>query len=191
MSFPNVRTTPARPVRLVAVLSALAVLPSCSGASTADSTTARPAASASSGTGPTSPATAPGQPVVLQDPWVKTASSGMTAVFGSLRNTGSADVKVTSASTDASPRTELHETVTAGGSMKMRPKAGGFVVPAGGVRRLEPGGDHIMVMGLTRPVRPGDVVRVTLRLSDGSTYRVTALGKDTSGGEETYDPTKP
>jgi copper(I)-binding protein len=52
---------------------------------------------------------------------------------------------------------------------------------------LAPGGDHIMIMDLTAPIRPGDQVEVTLALSDGSTIPFTALAKETTGGEENYD----
>jgi periplasmic copper chaperone A len=112
----------------------------------------------------------------------------MTAVFGTFSTTGSAPVTVVSAQTSASPRTELHEVVIgADGAMVMRPKADGFAIDPGTPHVLAPGGDHIMVMDLAGPIRPGDQVEVTLALSDGSTTRFTALAKETSGGEENYD----
>ncbi len=126
--------------------------------------------------------------VTVADPWVKTAESGMTAVFGTFGTTGPAPVTVMSATTSASPRTELHEVVTgADGTMIMRPKADGFVLEPGAPHVLAPGGDHIMIMDLTSPIRPGDQVEVTLTLSDGSTIPFAALAKETSGGEENYD----
>jgi copper(I)-binding protein len=76
----------------------------------------------------------------------------------------------------------------ADGKMQMRPKAGGFTVPARGTHELKPGGDHIMFLELTGPVRPGADVAITLTLSDGSTVAFTAVGKEFAGGNESYAP---
>jgi copper(I)-binding protein len=139
---------------------------------------------------PAAPVAAPApaaQAVTVTDPWVKTAESGMTAVFGTFSTTGSGPVTVASAQTSASPRTELHEVVAgADGAMIMQPKADGFVVEPSAPRVLAPGGDHIMIMDLASPIRPGDQVEVTLTLSDGSTIPFTAIAKETTGGEENY-----
>jgi hypothetical protein len=67
-------------------------------------------------------------------------SMNMTAVFGTFTANGSAPVTVVSASTSASPRTELHEVVTDGDARTMRVKQGGFelarrAAPAGTGRR--------------------------------------------------------
>jgi len=137
---------------------------------------------------PVAPAAVTAPAVTVADPWVKTAESGMTAVFGTFSTTGSTPVTVLSAQTSASPRTELHEVVTEDDdTMAMRPKEDGFVIEPGRRHLLAPGGDYIMIMDLTSPIRPGDQVEVTLSLSDGSTTQFTALAKETSGGEENYD----
>lgn len=154
----------------------------------AGSSAAAPAAPAASAVAAAAAAPAVTATVTVTDPWVKTAESGMTAVFGSFSTAGSVPVTVVSAETSASPRTELHEVVMgADGAMVMRPKADGFVIEPGSPRVLAPGGAHIMIMDLASPIRPGDQVEVTLSLSDGSTTRFMALGKETGGGEENYD----
>jgi copper(I)-binding protein len=134
---------------------------------------------------PTAPAAAP---LSVADPWVKTAASGMTAAFGTLVNNTDAEVTVVSATTAAAPVTELHEVVDDGGSGKMQPKEGGIVIPPRGRHVLEPGGDHIMLMQVERPIEPGAQVHFTLTLKDGSTVEFTAVGKDFAGANETYDP---
>lgn len=147
------------------------------------------AVSSPSSTTPATPGASQGQPVVVDDAWVKTVDSGMTAVFGTLRNTSGAAVTITSATTTASSRAELHEVAMSDGKMVMRPKAGGFTVPAHGRHPLAPGGDHIMVLDLRKAVRPGDEVTITLTLKDKRTISFTALAKQTSGGEEEYPST--
>ncbi|MBB5874381.1 copper(I)-binding protein [Allocatelliglobosispora scoriae] len=126
--------------------------------------------------------------VSIRDPWVKTADTGMSAAFGTLVNTGKTDVTVVSATSTASPRMELHEIATVDGAMVMRPKTGGFVIPAGGTHELAPGGDHLMMMEVTTAVKAGDAVTVTLTLADGGTVEFTAVGKAFAGGNESYAP---
>lgn len=126
--------------------------------------------------------------VTIDDSWVKSADSGMSAAFGELKNSGTEDVTVVSAETPASSMAELHETVeNDSGEMVMRPKEGGFVIPAGGSFKLEPGGNHIMLMDIVKPVKAGDTMTFTLTFSDGSTMDFTAPGKDYSGANETYE----
>jgi len=123
----------------------------------------------------------------VNDPWVKAADSGMTAAFGTLVNNTDAEIVVVSAASPVSP-VELHEVVMVGGVMTMQPKESGFVVPANGSHTLEPGGDHLMLVDLAAPVRPGDEVEFTLTLSDGSTVTFTAMARPFAGANETYDP---
>ncbi len=136
--------------------------------------------------GTAEPGSTAAESLSFTDPWVKTAASDMTAAFGVLHNAGSAPITVVSAKTSASQRTELHEVVMDGGQMKMQPKNGGFVIPAGGSLELKPGGYHIMIMDLAKPVVAGQEVTLRLTLSDGSTFDASALAKDTTAGEEHY-----
>lgn len=130
---------------------------------------------------------AAGDVVTISDAWVKSAEEGMSAAFGELVNSGTEDVTVVSATTEASSMLELHETVeNEAGAMVMRQIEGGFVLPAGGTLPLEPGGDHIMLMDLTAPLHAGEEVTFTLMFSDHSTYEFTAPVKDYSGANETY-----
>lgn len=166
------RLAGARPSRLaVAVLAALAL----AGCSSAQGDTPVDAADEAAGL------------VTVEDAWVKAAESGMSAAFGTLENTGTSEVVVTSVSSPTSPALELHETVDDGaGQMVMREREGGFAIPAGGSLVLEPGGNHIMLMELTDPLLAGDEVTFTLTFSDDSQRDFTAPVKDYSGANETY-----
>lgn len=148
-------------------------------ACSADPSGADPSADATTSTAPA---------LTITDPWVKSAASGMTAAFGVLHNTSDADVTVVSGTTDAASTVELHEVAASeSGEMVMRPVEGGLVVPAGGELTLEPGGLHIMLMGLTDPVEPGEDVTLNLTTADGSELVVTAPARSFDGGEETYE----
>ncbi|MFI6048437.1 copper chaperone PCu(A)C [Nocardia sp. NPDC051321] len=127
--------------------------------------------------------------VTIKDQWVKAADGDMSAAFGELSNAGDKARTVVSAASPASSRVELHEVVAdASGTKTMRPKAGGFVIPAHGKAELRPGGDHIMFMGLTGPLRTGTETPVTLTFDDGSTTTFTAQVRDFSGNQENYAP---
>lgn len=169
----NVRPVAAAAALLLAV-GGLAACGSSTGGSSSASPTATAAESAAA--------------LTVADPWVKATDTEMTGAFGMLRNPGSADVTVVSATTSASTKTELHETVMKDGAMVMQPKEGGFVVPAGGELALEPGGNHIMIMALASPIAPGDEVSITLTLDSGATIEYPAVAKEFTGANESYQP---
>ncbi|WP_433531112.1 copper chaperone PCu(A)C [Micromonospora sp. CA-263727] len=125
--------------------------------------------------------------VGVRDPWVKAADEGMTAAFGTLVNNSDTDVTITGATTTVSP-VELHEMAMQDGEMVMRAKEGGVVIKAHSEHRLEPGGDHLMLMNLAEPVQAGDEVTVTLAFADGRTQAFTAVAKPFTGAQESYAP---
>ena len=51
-------------------------------------------------------------------------------------------------------------------------------MPAGGVAVFEPGGNHIMLMGIDQDLVRGQTVDLTLQLADGSTLAVHATVQD-------------
>ncbi|MFY1683699.1 copper chaperone PCu(A)C [Micromonospora sp. WMMD730] len=148
-------------------------------ASSDSSSTAQPSPSAS--------ASAAAGVVTIRDPWVKAADKGMTAAFGTLVNDGDTDVTLTSAATSVSPM-ELHEMTMKDGKMVMQQKQGGIVIKAKGTHALEPGGDHLMLMNLAKPVQAGDELTFTLTFADGKTQQFTAVAKPFTGAQETYAP---
>lgn len=129
------------------------------------------------------------QQLTITDPWVKATEGEMTGAFGTITNTGDAEITIVDASASVGSMFELHETIVqSDGSSVMQEKDGGYVLPAGGELKLEPGHDHIMLMGLDAPIMPGDEVTVTLTLGDGSTFEYVAVAKEYTGGMETYAP---
>ncbi len=126
-------------------------------------------------------------PVTVADAWVKSATSGMTAAFGTLANPSAESVTVTAASSSASATVELHEVVGAEGQMEMQPKAGGFELAPGATVTLEPGGLHLMLMGVSEPIEPGDEVAFTLTCSMGAPTSFNAQAREFSGAQEEYE----
>ncbi|SNY54670.1 copper chaperone PCu(A)C [Paractinoplanes atraurantiacus] len=153
----------------------------------AGSTATEAGSAAGAGASAAAGAEAPGAALTVKDPWVKAVDSGMTAAFGTLVNTTSADVTVVSAATSVSPM-ELHEMAMDNGKMVMRPKEGGFLIKAGGTHELSPGGDHLMLMKPSAAIKPGDELTFTLTLADGGKVEFSAVAKPFAGAQESYAP---
>ena len=125
----------------------------------------------------------------LDGAWVKAADDGMTAVFGELKNNTDQDITLVEAKYADAKMVQLHETEGDGsGGMSMQEKKGGFTIPAGQTLDLEPGGDHIMIMGLKKAIKPGEQISLDLVTADGDTVEVTAVAKEYSGAQEDYAP---
>ncbi|MBP3035189.1 copper chaperone PCu(A)C [Arthrobacter sp. zg-ZUI100] len=177
---------------LSAAVLAAAVTSGCTASpETPDPVSATGAGTASAAAGPSagSPDGTSDQAASLSiaHPWVKATEGAMTGAFGSLTNSGTEDLQVVAASSPQAASVELHETVQqADGTAAMAESGGGFTIPAGETFLLEPGANHLMLMGLEKPVLAGEEISFTLTLSDGSTVEFTAPAKDFAGANESY-----
>ena len=110
--------------------------------------------------------------VVVSDPWVRgtVAQQGATGAFMSL--TASADTRVVGASSPAAEVVEIHEMAMDGGVMRMR-AIPALALPAGKAVELKPGGYHVMLINLKKPLAAGEVVPITLTLENAPGQRST------------------
>jgi len=131
-----------------------------------------------------------GSSLVVGDPWVRatagTEDTSMTAAFMTIDNTGDEDVTLVGASSDIAGSVEIHEMLMVDGAMAMQAMESGLVIEAGRGKVLEPGGYHVMLMGVTTELAPGDEVDLTLELSDGSTQELTVPVKEFTEEEGHY-----
>jgi copper(I)-binding protein len=109
--------------------------------------------------------------VVAENGWSRATAAGQSvgAGFLTLRNNGAAADKLVAASSDVAAKVELHQHVNENGVMKMRAVEGGIEVPANGSVTLQPGGYHLMLMGLKAPLAQGQHVPVTLTFEKAGT----------------------
>lgn len=110
--------------------------------------------------------------VSVDKPWSRATPPGakVGAGFMRLRNAGAAD-RVVGASSPVAARIEMHITVRDGDVMKMR-EVKAFEVPAGGSFELKPGGAHLMLVDLRRPLKKGERVPLTLKLEKGGELKL-------------------
>ena len=89
-----------------------------------------------------------------------------SAAFMNITNQGG-QVAIVYAKSPVAKIVELHTHIHDNGVMRMR-KIEQIDLPTGKVIQLQPGGLHIMLLGLTRDLMPGDQIDVTLGFDDGS-----------------------
>jgi periplasmic copper chaperone A len=102
---------------------------------------------------------------------VSTATSGV--VYMILSNQGTTPDKLISITTPAAGMAMLHESKDEGGVSTMMDMSG-LDIPAGGVIEMKPGGIHIMLMGLTAPLKKGDTLKLTLNFQHAGKVDVDA-----------------
>lgn len=92
--------------------------------------------------------------------------------FLTIANTGSESDRLVSAQSAIAKQTQIHEMAMEGDVMKMRELKDGLDLPAGETVALEPGGFHLMFMGLNGTIKEGDVIPVTLTFEKAGTVVV-------------------
>ena len=130
------------------------------------------ACGADSSSGSTSGSPAP----TVANAWARTSAASQTtgAAYMDITGGSSADQLISaSAPADVSAKTEIHETtmahssgmtgsgMTGSGMMEMKPVSS-ISIPAGKTVKLEPGGYHVMLVDLAKPLTVGQKFTLTL-----------------------------
>ena len=127
--------------------------------------------------------------IAVTDAWVRQPAEGQTtsAAYGTITNNGDTDVTLLAGSVPLDATVEIHETLMDDdGVMEMQERDDGFVIDAGATFELEPGGPHIMMLG----VDPADFVGeidVTMIFDDGTELTVTAPVRSLDGMDMDMD----
>lgn len=96
-----------------------------------------------------------------------------TAAFMRLENASLNDRVLVGAVSDVAEAVELHTHSVVDGMMQMR-QVQHIDLPAGDTVALQPGGLHIMMIGLKAPLEDGQLVEITLRYDDGTEQSIKA-----------------
>lgn len=177
--------------RLTAValltLAAPAALTACSSddsGTSGDSKSAASSAPATSTSATSSADATMASRITPSDTWAKAADSGMSAAFGTLKNTGTKPIVITGARGDAGP-VQLHVTQKTATGMEMK-ETKSFTVPAGGSLELKPGSSHLMFMNLSHALKAGETQKLTVTFDDGSHTDVSFPVRAYDGAKEKY-----
>ncbi len=113
------------------------------------------------------------QPVLVSGAWSRATAPHQDSGVVYLSVTAPAGDTLTGASSPDAAQAMLHR-VTHQGAMSGMADMGSVSIPAGGTVRLAPDGDHVMLMGLKHPLKPGDSVRLDLAFRRAGVVHVTA-----------------
>jgi len=117
-------------------------------------------------------ASAAAAPPIVTGAWIRATPPGAVtaAAYLTIASAGSAD-RLVGAATPAAGTVEIHTTVADAGSQHMM-RVAELALPAGGSVRLEPGGQHLMLIDLKTPMVPGTKVALSLRFAEAGTVEI-------------------
>jgi periplasmic copper chaperone A len=100
--------------------------------------------------------------VIVREVWVRSTPGNArgSAAYAVIENTSAKADRLMEVSSPDADKVELHESKSSGGIMSMSPIET-VPVPARGKLDLKPGGVHVMIMGLTRPLKAGETLPLT------------------------------
>jgi copper(I)-binding protein/uncharacterized protein YcnI len=128
--------------------------------------------------------------ITVEQPFARATPAKVGGVFLTLKNSGSAADKLLKAASPVAGNVELHTHIKDGDAMRMR-AVENIPVPANGQTALEPGGYHIMLIGLKQALKEGGSFPLTLTFEKAGSVTVTvpvqkagAGGTPAAGGHE-------
>lgn len=127
------------------------------------------------------------QSVTIQNAYIRAvpSSSEVTAAFMQITNNSTKNLALVSASSPAAKAVELHTHTHVGGVMQMR-QIDTIELASTSTTELHPGGLHLMLIGLTKPVVAGQTALITLRLNNGEMIELEVPIKKATGQETNH-----
>jgi copper(I)-binding protein len=125
--------------------------------------------------------------MVVTQAWSRATPGGSRVAGGYLmiENRGETPDRLLSGSTEAAKKLEIHEMEVNDGVMTMRPVEGGLTIEPGRIIKFAPGGLHLMLVGLSTPLKQGDQVPVSLKFEKAGeitvSFDVQAMGAPAPG----------
>ena len=121
-------------------------------------------------------------------PWTRATPPGATTGVAYLRfvNSRSTAMRLTGATTPVAQRVEIHVMSVDGGVMRMRPEQG-LDIPAQATVELKPGGIHLMLIGLSRPLTQEGMIPLTLVFGSGETFSIELYVEAIGAGSSNHD----
>lgn len=124
--------------------------------------------------------------IIIEDVWARATPPGFDkgAVYFELTNNSPRSDALVGVRTERAPRAELHRTIEEGGNSRMvhTPRV---AIPAESEVIFEPGGRHVMLMGIKSALTEGERFTLRLRTEGGGERPVevqvlapTAMGAD-------------
>lgn len=111
--------------------------------------------------------------IEVVQPWSRPAAAGTNgAGFFTVTNKGKAADTLKAVETPAARKVEMHKTSMANGVMSMQRLDAGLALKPGESVTFAPGGYHLMLIGLSKATKAGDVIPATLVFASGARLKV-------------------
>ncbi len=123
-------------------------------------------------------------PIQIDQPWSRATPGGTTVAGGyvKLTNTGKEPDRLIGGTFARAKSVEVHIMTSEMGVMKMRQMTEGVELPPGVPVELKPGGLHLMMLGLSEGLKPGETVKGTLAFEKAGSvdveFVIAPLGAD-------------
>jgi len=110
----------------------------------------------------------------IMQPWARATPKGAetAAAYLAVKNNGTTSDRLVSVTLSDAATAQIHEMSMDNGVMKMREISGGLEIKPGDTVTLQPGGFHVMLMGLKAPLKKGQTVSGTLTFEKAGTINV-------------------
>lgn len=121
--------------------------------------------------------------IEVREAWARPSTQGAnSAVYFVIQNHNAETDELVGAVSDAAEAVEIHESKMEGDVMTMHRVESVALAPSEKVE-FEPGGLHVMLIGLERDLKAGDEIEVTLQFRDSPDIAVKATVRDADGME--------
>lgn len=111
--------------------------------------------------------------VAVRDAWVRPADSGAMSAAYFVLHAGADSLVLLGANSPVARASEVHESMQHDGMMHMQPRPS-ITIAAGDSLVFAPGGLHVMLIDVLRPLREGDTVSLVLRTAAGDSLQIAA-----------------
>jgi len=107
------------------------------------------------------------QQITVSHSWARATMPGQEVGAAYMQLQSSTDATLTEVSSPAADSIEIHKMAMKDGVMEMRMMES-LPLPAGKVVKLEPGGFHLMLFDLKRPLKAGESLSLSLKFKEKS-----------------------
>jgi copper(I)-binding protein len=131
------------------------------------------------------------QSVQVVDAWSRPTPPGMDVgvAYFTINNAGKSD-RLLRVSSPVAKRAEMHESSLKGGVMRMDGLSS-VAIGSGAPTSFEPSGKHVMLLGLKRSLREGDVFPLVLTFANAGKVETKVRVRGTGGTEKPHSGSSP
>lgn len=114
------------------------------------------------------------RPPAVTEAWARATVPGQPVAAAHMKISSASSVTLTHVETDVAKQVQVHDMQMNDGVMQMRMHER-LDIPAGKTIELAPGGMHLMLIGLKRPLRSGEAITLKMTFVDAEKAKLTSV----------------